>query len=144
MPDRPDRDRAYVLDAQAGFVLRLAAQRHAVIFAEGVAGEVTPTQWAALARLGERGPLGQNRLGRLTGMDAATIKGVVDRLSQRGLVATRADPADGRRLLVDLSPEGRALVARLTPRALAVTEATLAPLDAGERDTLLRLLSRLR
>ena len=44
--------------------------------------------------------MSQNRLGRLKAMDVATIKGVIDRLTARGLTETSADPKDGRRLLV--------------------------------------------
>jgi MarR family transcriptional regulator, lower aerobic nicotinate degradation pathway regulator len=86
----------------------------------------------------------QNLLGRHTAMDAATIKGVVDRLARRGLAETRIDPDDARRLLVALTDEGAALVEQVTPAALAITEATLGPLVADERAALLALLSRLR
>ena len=50
-------------------------------------------------------------------MDAATIKGVIDRLTARGFTAARADPADARRLLVDLTPAGMALYDRAVPIA---------------------------
>ncbi len=145
-PAVPHRAEAasYRLDDQIGFVLRQVAQRHALIFTAGVEGEVTATQWAALAKLNEAGPLSQNLLGRLTGMDAATIKGVIDRLSHRGFTETRPDPEDGRRVLVALTSDGRELVGRLIPRALAITEDTLAPLTSAERTALASLLSRLR
>ena len=96
-----------------------------------------------LAKLLERGPCSQNRLGRRTAMDAATIKGVVDRLGKRGLIETRPDPEDGRRLEVALSPAGQALAERMVPNALRITEETLAPLDEAERTTLIALLRRL-
>ncbi len=88
----------YSLDAQVGFLLRQASQRHTAIFAARMIGDLTTTQWAALARLEERGPCSQNLLGRLTAMDAATIKGVVDRLVGRGYAEATADPNDSRRL----------------------------------------------
>ena len=141
---RPVPPAAYRLDDQVGFILRQVAQRHTAIFAKGVDSDITPTQWAALAKLDETGPLSQNLLGRLTVMDAATIKGVIDRLVSRGVVETRPDPDDGRRRLVDLNQAGRLLVQRLAPAALQITEDTLAPLDAEERETLTALLLRLR
>lgn len=141
---RREAGAAYVLDAQIGFILRQVAQRHSAIFATGVAGDVTPTQWAALSKLAELGPLSQNHLGRLTVMDAATIKGVIDRLSRRGLVEIRADPNDGRRRVVTLSEAGRVFVQRLAPKALQITEDTLAPLDGREREALKALLLKLR
>lgn len=102
------RNAPYRLDDQIGFILRQANQRYAALFANGIGNGLTPTQWAALVRLGETGPCPQNQLGRLTAMDAATIKGVVERLDKRGLIQRSADPDDGRRLLVSLSPAGRA------------------------------------
>src|SRR5882757_7907186 len=86
-PSRP----AYVLEEQVGFILRQVWQRHAAIFAREIGINLTPTQWAALAKLTETGPCSQNQLGRLTAMDVATIKGVIDRLTARGLTETSAD-----------------------------------------------------
>ena len=134
---------SYRLDAQIGFILRQVVQRHAGIFASGMANEVTPTQWAALAKLFERGPLSQNLLGRLIAMDAATVKGVIDRLCARGLTATSPDPGDRRRHLVALTRAGHTLTMRLASHAAQITEDTLAPLQAAERADLLALLSKL-
>jgi DNA-binding MarR family transcriptional regulator len=136
--------RPYSLDEQVGFILRQVGQRHAAIFAAGMGTDLTTTQWAALAKLHEIGPLSQNLLGRHTAMDAATIKGVIDRLTKRGLTETSPDRDDGRRLVVVLSEAGRALVERLEPEALRVTDETLAPLALAEREALLGLLMRLR
>src|SRR5499427_2942822 len=96
----------YILDEQIGFILRQVWQRHAMIFARDIGINLTPTQWAALAKLLETGPCSQNQLGRLTAMDVATIKGVIDRLTARGLTETSPDPEDGRRLLVSLTRAG--------------------------------------
>src|SRR5215470_19298033 len=86
----------YVLDEQVGFILRQVWQRHSSIFARDIGTNLTPTQWAALSKLAETGPCSQNQLGRFTAMDVATIKGVIDRLSARGLTETNSDPEDGR------------------------------------------------
>ncbi|MFG1479246.1 MarR family transcriptional regulator [Xanthobacter sp. V4C-4] len=135
---------AYVLDTQVGFVLRQVAQRHTTIFTSRMGEDITATQWAALSKLFEKGPCSQNLLGRLTAMDAATIKGVVDRLVKRALVETRPDPEDGRRLVVGLTAEGAAFAERAIPLAREITEETLAPLDAGEQAQFLALLERLK
>ena len=137
-----DAARGYRLEHQIGFILRQASQRHLAIFA-GLIPDLTSMQFAALAKLFELGPVSQNALGRETAMDAATIKGVVDRLSQRGLVTTRQDRTDRRRMVVELSPAGAALFARLAEAALQVSGRTLAPLSPAERRSLLRLLARL-
>ena len=117
-------------------------QRHLSIFAAAIP-EVTTTQFAVLARLAEIGPVSQNHLGRATAMDAATIKGVVDRLAKLGLVATTADPADRRRLIVSLTEVGSGLVTARTATALRISAETVAPLSAGEARTLMQLLLRL-
>src|SRR4030081_1968665 len=85
---RPSRA-AYVLEEQIGFILRQVWQRHAAIFAREIGINLTPTQWAALAKLSETGPCSQNHLGRLTAMDIATIKGVIDPLTLCGLTSAR-------------------------------------------------------
>ena len=135
---------AYILEEQIGFILRQVWQRHATIFAREMGINLTPTQWAAVSKLTETGPCSQNQLGRLTAMDVATIKGVIDRLTARGLTETSPDPEDGRRLLVSLTRAGQQLVEKAMPNALAITKETLAPLDAKERETLITLLSKLR
>jgi DNA-binding MarR family transcriptional regulator len=139
-PSKP----GYILDEQIGFILRQVWQRHAAIFARAIGINLTPTQWAALAKLAETGPCSQNQLGRLTAMDVATIKGVIDRLSARGLTETSPDPDDGRRLLVNLTRAGQQMAEKAAPNALAISKETLAPLDARERDALFGLLNKLR
>ena len=132
----------YVLEEQIGYVLRRVSQRHIAIFAQSIP-QVTPVQLAVLARLAELGPLSQNRLGRETAMDAATIKGVVDRLARQGLVSTAPDPADRRRLTVTLTDAGAALFGQLAETALAISSRTLEPLSDEERALLMALLVRL-
>lgn len=132
----------YVLDDQIGYILRRVTQRHLVIFSETIPG-ITTTQFAVLARLAQLGPLSQNLLGRETAMDAATIKGVVDRLAKQGLVATTSDPSDRRRLTVALTDQGQALFSSSSQAAVAVSLQTLGPLSQAERTTLLALLGRL-
>lgn len=133
----------YRLEEQVGFHLRRAGQRHAAIFAGRITDGLTPTQWAALVKLAEFDALSQNLLGRETAMDAATIKGVVDRLLKRGLVATGPDPEDGRRMRVSITRSGLAAVERGVAAAAAITAETLQPLDAAERRQLVSLLRRL-
>ena len=134
----------YVLDEQVGFILRQVWQRHSSIFSRDIGTNLTPTQWAALSKLAETGPCSQNQLGRLTAMDVATIKGVIDRLTARGLTETSQDPEDGRRLLVSLTRAGQQLSEKVAPNALAITRETLAPLDPKEREMLMALLNKLR
>jgi DNA-binding MarR family transcriptional regulator len=137
-PAAPD----YRLQDQVGFILRKAHQRHLSIFAAQI-GDLTPQQFAALAKLHEIGETSQNQLGSLIAMDAATVKGVIDRLKARGLVDLSKHEADKRRLLVSLTAEGRDTVQRLIPMARQITEETLSPLSAREAETFTKLLARI-
>src|SRR5260370_12538106 len=134
----------YRLEDQAGHLLRRAHQRHTAIFQEGIGElQLTPTQFAALAKIRDEGEVSQNQLGRLTAMDPATIQGVIQRLEARKLIAREADPEDGRRTILRLTASGQALAADAVTHARAITEQTLAPLSAAERQTFLALLRKL-
>ena len=133
----------YVLEDQVGFLLRQANQRHTAIFVSRMSGELTTTQFAALAKLRQVGPCSQNRLGRLTAMDAANIKSVVDRLTVRGLTKVRRHSQDTRLLMVELTRKGETTVESSIPNAIQITRETLEPLAPKDRTIFLKLLKKL-
>ncbi len=134
----------YVLENQVGFRLRKAQQRATQIFAEVMAEhDVTPTQFAALAKLDDLGAISQNQLGRLTAMDPATILGVVGRLYRQNWLRARPSVEDQRLMLIELTAEGQARIKLMKDKAARVTKQTLAPLSADEAQTFNALLQRL-
>jgi DNA-binding MarR family transcriptional regulator len=133
----------YVLDDQVGFLMRIAMQRHTSIFMSQMIEGLTQTQFAALAKLYEVGPCSQNYLGRLIYLDAATIKGVVDRLHLRGFVTALNDPTDRRRRAVALTDQGRRATEAAMLIAAKITTATLTPLTAEEQRVVVKLLRKL-
>jgi len=135
--------RRYVIDDQVGFLFRQAIQRNTAIFTGRMIEALTPTQFCALARLYEVGPCSQNRLGRLTAMDAATIKGVIDRLTRREFTEVRPDPKDARLLMVRLTRKGRETAKLAMEQGFRITAETLGPLNRAEQAALLRLLRKL-
>ena len=134
----------YVLDDQVGFILREVGQRHSTIFADRMIERLTPTQFAAMAKLVEVGDCSQNQLGRHTAMDVATIKGVVDRLAKRGLLSSYADVKDARRRIVCLTDSGREVALQAIEIAAEITRDTLMPLSEAGQKQLLKLLRELR
>src|SRR5215475_14227094 len=122
-PDDPSEQGGYLLDDQAGFLMRIAMQRHTSIFTSRMVAELTQTQFAALAKLYEVGPCSQNHLGRLIYLDAATIKGVVDRLHVRGFLSAVKEAA--------------------MKVAAEITAATLTPLTTDEQRMLAKMLGKL-
>ena len=135
-------DGSYQLEAQIGYKLRLANQRHLEIFSRLIT-DFTPTQFSVLVRLNDVGAVSQNQLGRLVGMDAATTKGVVNRLVDKGLVKTRPDGADMRRLVISLTGEGVTALAKTVPVAHRITTETTAKLTRREAARLCALLDKL-
>jgi len=134
----------YVLEHQVGFLLRCAHQRATEVFNSVMAPfAVTPTQFAALAKIDDLGSVSQNRLGRLTAMDPATISGVVGRLIARGFVRQSPDRNDARQLRLALTPAGRSATAQMKAVAAEVSQRTLAPLRPGQCEALLRALAQI-
>jgi DNA-binding MarR family transcriptional regulator len=133
----------YILDEQIGFLMRVATQRHTSIFTARMIEGLTQTQFAALSKLQEVGPCSQNHLGRLIYLDAATIKGVVDRLVARGFVTALNDQIDRRRRAVALTERGRGVTQAAMLVAAEITAATLAPLTEDERRIVAKLLKKL-
>ncbi len=134
----------YRLDDQVGFLLRRAYQRASANLTDKIGRfDLTPPQFATLARLHERGKVSQNLLGRLVAMEPANIRDVVLRLKKRRLVTTERDPVDARLMLVSLTPGGHSLVRSLLKVEMECTSKTLAPLSPEEQRHLYNLLRRL-
>ena len=133
----------YRLDDQVGYLLRLAHQRHLSIFQQNMLDDLTPTQFSALIRLAEIGSCSQNDLGRRTSVDVATIKGVVDRLENKDLVAIRNNPDDRRQKIVSLTRQAHKTIDQLEQAGLDISRTTMKPLTRAEQDQLLGLLRKL-
>ena len=136
------RDKDYRLDDQIGFKLRLANQKHLEIFSLAMP-ELTPRQFAVLAKLLEEGTLSQNHLGRQIAMDAATTKGVIARLSRKGYVTATPSQTDRRRLDIALTETGRATVQAAIAIARTISSRTARNLTKRELLRLLTLLDKL-
>jgi DNA-binding MarR family transcriptional regulator len=135
---------SYRLEHQVGYWLRRAYQRHMAIFA-GIMSDLdlTSMQFAALVKLHELKAVSQTELGRLTGMDRATISGVVARLKRRSLVLYKPDPLDKRSRIIALTPAGDALLSEAMQRIGRVTEQTLEPIAPADRDSLRAILQKM-
>lgn len=99
-------------------------------------GRVKALLWLA------EGPLSLSELAAAVSVDAPYATLIVDNLEVRGLVERRPDPADRRRKLVALTPEGK----EAAQRALRIKHEPppgFANLSAAELDTLEELMRRL-
>jgi DNA-binding MarR family transcriptional regulator len=127
-----------------GFLLSWNGQRMAGRFAAALEPLGLRPQHFGVLRLLEAEPgATQNELVGRSMIDPSTMVKVIDELEERGLAERRMDPADRRRRAVHLTPGGREAFARAMKVAAETAEEALAPLDAGERDTLRALLRKL-
>jgi len=134
----------YRLEDQVGYWLRRAYQRHMAIFATVMADlDLTSIQFSSLVKLRDMKAVTQTELGRLIGIDKATISGVVSRLEKRGLLQFRLDPLDRRSRIIALTAVGETLLSQALQRIEQVGEDTLAPINDAERAALRETLRKL-
>ncbi|MFC7502980.1 MarR family winged helix-turn-helix transcriptional regulator [Nocardioides sp. CPCC 206347] len=74
---------------------------------------LTLEHWRIIAVIDDEPGLGMSEVAVAAVVPAASLTRHMDRLVERGLVVRRADPEDGRRAVVALSPRGQAYAARL-------------------------------
>jgi DNA-binding MarR family transcriptional regulator len=100
------------LDKQLSFALYGAASRVSRMhrpFLEPLG--LTFPQYLAMIELLDGAPIGVGALGNRLGMDTGTITPLVKRLEAAGLATRKRDTVDERRVMVDLTPAGRAIEA---------------------------------
>ena len=102
--------------------------------------KLTPTQAEVLLALGEAGPLGQQRLADLVGIDPRNAVPVVEALVGARLVSRKVDPSDRRRRVLALTAAGRRLTGELTSATARNDDELIGSLSATEGAKLRRLL----
>ncbi|MGH7910169.1 MAG: MarR family winged helix-turn-helix transcriptional regulator [Candidatus Dormibacteraceae bacterium] len=97
----------------------------------------------ALRRAAPPHQLSPGALLHATMVTSGTMTNRIDRLTERGLVARRPDPEDGRGVLVRLTPRGRERADGAMTGLLERERELLAELDPDAQTALARLLRRL-
>jgi DNA-binding MarR family transcriptional regulator len=105
---------------------------------------VTRPQWQVLTTLARHEGVNQGKLAEFLDVEPITVCRMVDRLQEAGLVERRSDIADRRSWNLYLTPRANDLLAQLRPLADLMIEEALEGIDLDERETLQRLLERLR
>jgi DNA-binding MarR family transcriptional regulator len=140
-PEPADRAGDESLADAFGAVARQLRERSAETLAPW---EITPAQLRALRTLGRHETMRLSELSDRLEIAPRTATEVVDALQARGLVRRRADPADRRAILVEVTERGADTLAEI--RAARGTEAgrIFGRLGPGDRAELARILSQLR
>jgi DNA-binding MarR family transcriptional regulator len=101
------------------------------------------TQCYALEAMVRTESLTVNELSAELFIDKSTVSRVVRGLEEKGLVARRAHPQDGRAVLLEASQEGRALYGYIEEDILWQEEEILAEFDENVRREIPRLVAAL-
>lgn len=104
--------------------------------------DVTLPEARIIAAVGSFGPFSVMDLARHANLDKSQASRAAEALIRRGLVARDSDPADGRVVLVSLTPEGRALYRRVMPIARKWNADLFDCLDNAERVALGNMLDK--
>ena len=99
-------------------------------------GHLTPQQLFVLSRL-KYGSAQPSDLAREQHVGMSAVTGVIDGLVARGLVERRHDEQDRRAVRLDVTAEGRAVLAEAQAAVLDSTRELLAPLSSEARERVL-------
>lgn len=140
----PPEDFEWCLDESVGYLMArvrstMASETNQLTVAEL---DITSTQ-ASILLLLKRGALSGADLAREYGLDASAVTRLLDKLEQRGLVTRVRSSADRRVVNLQLTDEGRLIVARLKPLYIQVMERMLAGFTQEEAGFLKSLLRRI-
>jgi DNA-binding MarR family transcriptional regulator len=141
-PDRQGRATPDPLRA-TGHLLRRANQWFTALWSSVLANGPTAPQATVLALLAAEEPLDQQTVGERGGLDKSTCGYLIDRLDRAGLIRADFDPANRRRKLIHLTPEGRTCLEETLPSQRQIEDDATAALNEAEKTELNRLLVKM-
>ncbi len=124
---------ATALRLSVGRIARRVRQAHAV-------GELTQSELSVLSRLDREGPATPGRLAEAERVRPQAMGSTVAALEQRGLVRRSPDAADGRRVLMSVTPAGAAVLRDRRSESTQLIAAALAELTPAQRRQLIAAL----
>lgn len=137
-------EKTYFFNQQIGHLLRRAYQRHTALFQQFIPdSQLTAAQFVVLCYVRDFPGCSLVEIVKATVIDQATARGVVDRLKQRDLLDVQMDPQDRRKVVINLTPVGSALMHEMEPFAKQISETTYGTLTHAERVALDFLLKKM-
>jgi DNA-binding MarR family transcriptional regulator len=106
-------------------------------------GSVSLPQFRVLAVLDDLGPARSARVAEALGLEPSTVTRLTDRLIAAGNVTRGADPSNRSAVMLELTDAGRRMVAEVVGWRRRELRRILLHLEAGDRDTLTKVLGRL-
>ena len=105
---------------------------------------VAPGQFPVLLLLWEEEELSQTDLAARLDIEQPTMANTLKRMERDRLIRRVADPNDGRRAVIHLTPKARLLTPVLTGLAREVNAIALSPFSQSERVQVIEMLTRMR
>jgi MarR family transcriptional regulator, temperature-dependent positive regulator of motility len=138
------RDAGLFIDVydEPGHLIRRAQQIAVSMFHSTMRNGVTPIQYCVLRVLQDHPGIDQVTLARLCALDTSTAADLAVRLEARGLMRRMMPMKSKRHRLLQLTPEGAAVVKRLIPRAYILSGRLLRALNQKEQKLFVRLLKK--
>jgi MarR family 2-MHQ and catechol resistance regulon transcriptional repressor len=127
------------------WLVLMKAHRSLVCHAERsiVSLDMCISDFGVLEVLLHKGSQSVSEIGRRVELTSGSITTAIDRLEQRRLVARAAHASDRRARVVDLTPDGKALITQVFATHKQAMERAAQGLSKAERATLIALLKKL-
>lgn len=145
---RPRSRDASALATELRITLGRIGRRFAQLYAEaGTASGLAFTEASVLMRLEREGSRSPSDLARLENVTPQAVGSVISALEAEGLVARNPDPVDGRKVIVEITREGRrafdARARSLTEHLERVLDQDLSATERRQLAAILPLLERI-
>lgn len=140
-PDAAHQEPASALESHLGYWLRFVSNHVSQAFQRKVedAG-VTVSEWVIMRELHSLGATSPTGLGRKIGMTKGAISKLIARLRRKGLLSRSIIETDRRNHLIELTPDGHALVPALARLADSNDEAFFGHLSTQARADLIEAM----
>jgi len=134
----------YIIEDQVGYLLRRVYYYHLNIFQQRLdETQLTSVQFATLYSINKLQECSQKELVNDTGIDQATIRGIIQRLKDKKLISQDPDLLDKRKVLIHITEHGKEELTQAIPIAETITDLTLTALNPAERIALKFLLQKI-
>jgi DNA-binding MarR family transcriptional regulator len=125
------------------YLINRAGARLAVAFSAEIARHgIGLQEWRVLAALQAKGPCRLGDLATLTSIEISTLSRLVGRMARARLVGRAREDGDRRAVRLQLSPQGRAVVAEIVPLAQDYERLALAGFTPAQANRLRQMLAR--
>jgi DNA-binding MarR family transcriptional regulator len=122
---------------------QILSRRNRVLNGELRRFDLDYPRWRVMAVLNQHPGCSMQQLAEHSGVDRTTLAHTVALMARQGLLTRRARKTDRRSIVLDLTPHGCSLLARILPTVLAHSSQALSGFRATEIRLLFKLLQRM-